>query len=437
MSRGGLHGRTVLLAASLATALSLLPIGLHWAWIGRARQVSAVEASAILEDPAAQAVLVDVRPLGAFQAGHLQGAVHWPVVEIASASSPDDVPASLHGKVLLLICDGGVASARAALALERIGVQTAYSIQGGMQAWIASAARPGSAVPAVRTIESSAGETAPLPSPASPSHEQTAAVLAGFVIKPAYMLLFLALIVMLRRNDATDLKTLRWGLIFFLAGEVFCSVNYIFFQDGSLLFEYLHSLGMVAGLGFIAWAGMEGLDRRVVGYSSATERCAVTALCAGCAKRRGGPCPLRQLFLYLSLALAAVALIPLTMQPQPVSYNTVIWGTPYNYSHATLHQWYELRFCPWAALVLFLGSFVALWRGGDAGVAPSKILLAGGTGLLGFGLLRTVLLQVYEERMVWYVFWEEATELIFAAGLVYVLWLFRKTLLHLPQPASA
>ncbi len=45
-------------------------------------------------------------------------------------------------------------------------------------------------------------------------------VITAFGVKPAYMLLALVWIVWLWRRQATDLVALRWGLIFFLGGEI-------------------------------------------------------------------------------------------------------------------------------------------------------------------------------------------------------------------------
>jgi hypothetical protein len=58
----------------------------------------------------------------------------------------------------------------------------------------------------------------------------------------------------------------------------------------------------------------------------------------------------------------------------------------------------------------------------------AKVLFAGGAGFLGFSFFRLFLFAPYADNVVWQFFWEEATEIIFIAGLVIILWLFRKGL---------
>ena len=108
--------------------------------------------------------------------------------------------------------------------------------------------------------------------------KQWLAVLTGFVIKPSHMLLCVALIVWLWRQRAPDLVALRWGLIIFLLGEASCAENYLFCKGRSELWEYLHNYGMSVGFAFTAYALLEGLDRRVIKYSPAKERCVALSL---------------------------------------------------------------------------------------------------------------------------------------------------------------
>ena len=56
-------------------------------------------------------------------------------------------------------------------------------------------------------------------------------------------------------------------------------------------------------------------------------------------------------------------------------------------------------------------------------------MTAFGLGCFSFGFLRLVLLSIYSDSMVWFVFWEEATELFFIAGIGLVIIIFKKALL--------
>jgi hypothetical protein len=152
-------------------------------------------------------------------------------------------------------------------------------------------------------------------------------------------------------------------------------------------------------------------------------------LCKACSKHADVPCGLRRLFLLLIPCAIVLAGIPLTASTHAVSYNTTIMGTPYNYSHASIHQLFEIRYAPLAA-IFFLGlAFAILALKGSRGVQPSKMLFGIGVGYLTFGLMRLVLLGLFSSDMVWFVFWEEATELLLVSAILTVLLLFRDKLL--------
>ena len=126
-------------------------------------------------------------------------------------------------------------------------------------------------------------------------------------MKPLYMLLSLMLILALRRVQSPDLGSVRWALISFLAGEGFCAVNYIFFQEQSHFVEYLHCSGMVVCFGFAAYAFLEGIDLRIIRFSAENEKCAALSLCDGCIKYTDAPCGLKRLFMVLIPAMSVVS----------------------------------------------------------------------------------------------------------------------------------
>jgi hypothetical protein len=45
-------------------------------------------------------------------------------------------------------------------------------------------------------------------------------------------------------------------------------------------------------------------------------------------------------------------------------------------------------------------------------------------GYLGFSYLRLAILTFSRDDIVWFVFWDEATELLLMAALAYLLWVF-------------
>jgi rhodanese-related sulfurtransferase len=419
----------------LVATAGILPLALYWLVIGRVPSVDPFVASDYLRTEHDHAVLVDVRDVAEYDASHLEGSVNWPLSQIASGPPLGTMPEQLHGKRLFLICNGGISSAEAARRLRSLGLADVWNVTGGIQSWIASAEQPG--YPAIATLMLGSGEATPLPYRSAPVVEQWLAVTAGFVVKPLYMLLSAVLILMLRRQSAKDLVFLRLGLILFLIGETFCTINYLFFNELSEAVEYLHGLGMVLGLSLILAALLEGLDSRIIHFSRAADKCAAIGLCKVCSKYAQAPCGLRRLFLILIPSATILAGIPLTATTQAVSYNTTILGTPYNYTHAVVQQLFEIRFAPVAAVVLLSLSFGKLALKGAQGVSRAKVLFGVGLAYLVFSLLRLMLLSMYSTDMVWFVFWEEATELILMAAILAVLLVFRQRLLGTPSPVAS
>jgi len=159
-----------------------------------------------------------------------------------------------------------------------------------------------------------------------PLMDQTALVGAVYGFKTLYMLLALAAIVLLWGEAVPALAALRWSMIFFLGGEVFCWINILFFFEESLLLEYLHSFFMVACLGFLAFSVMEALDHGLLHFSNPQKRCALSGVCKSCVKAKPGPCLLHRLFRWMIPIIGLVGLMPLAAQPLAISYNTSIFG---------------------------------------------------------------------------------------------------------------
>jgi len=411
------------LVVAMILAGGALPVILYGLVVGGVPTVTAKEAKACLSRSDADAVLVDVRPADSFAADHLDGAVNWPYDAIASLRSREDVPETLRGKTLLVICEGGVYGALATSRLERLGLESVRNVRGGLQAWVADARSP--CPIALATLRDSSGRTTGLPFRQAPVYEQWVAFVVGFIVKPFYMLLALVIVAILWRRRSPELAALRWGLIFFFIGEAFCAANYLAYEDRSFLFEYLHSFGMALCFGFVTYAAFEGMDRWLIRYSDLKETCAALPLCLRCIKYADVPCGLRRMFYVLIPATIVLAFMPLLAQPVLFSYNTNILGTFYNYSHPAIYQIYEIRYLPAVAIAALTVSFLVLLLKKTDPVSWSKVLFAAGMGALGFSLMRLFILAPYSDNQVWFVFWEEITELMFVAGAGIVLWIFR------------
>jgi len=127
-------------------------------------------------------------------------------------------------------------------------------------------------------------------------------------------------------------------------------------------------------------------------------------------------------------AAIILACMPLFARPVMVSYDTTVVGTVYNYSHPLVYQIFEIRYLPVAAVVLLSIGWTFLIACREQGIYWSKLFFAAGSGALGFSFFRLLLLHVYRDDLVWFVAWEEITELMFIVGTLATLWIFRDSL---------
>jgi hydroxyacylglutathione hydrolase len=104
-----------------------------WAAAGlptqRTDQISASRLRAD-EDARRDLAIVDVRSDGEWRRGHVDGAMHIPLPELAGRAA--ELPA---GKTVATICEGGTRSGLAASILERAGLDRIVNVTGGMSEW--------------------------------------------------------------------------------------------------------------------------------------------------------------------------------------------------------------------------------------------------------------------------------------------------------------
>ncbi len=274
---------------------------------------------------------------------------------------------------------------------------------------------------------------AALPFRSMPSQEQAAQVIAGLFIKPLYTLIALAALLALIGQPGADLAALRWALGAFVVGETFCAVNFYIYNHESLLSEYAHSYGMVLAFGFTAFALLDGLDARVLKLSNSDAPCAAVGLCGKCTRHQAEGCKARSMARFMLPILAGLLFIPLFSPLQPDAYAVSLFGFPYSYTRWNAYEMYERRVLPLLGLALFAIAFVPLLRRKSPPVPPlSKAMVAAGLGAFGFSFFRLVLNAIFATDLVWFEFWEEATELAFIALVALTLWEFRRTLLPVP-----
>jgi rhodanese-related sulfurtransferase len=443
------------LVVALVVLGSAAPIIAYWAMFGRVATVTPAEAKHHLRRPDSGASLVDVRPEEEFAAGHIDGALSWPLPEILAVRGADELPAWCRGRSLLLLCRVGLDSRLAARHLQHRDVPRVCRVRGGIQEWIRSAAieqppRPPPTDGRIREWLEQApapegaafdrwrvglDQVVELPFRRSPIAEQVAAVVAYFVLKPIYMLLALVWAARLWNRRSGDLVALRWGMLFFFLGEAACAVNYFGYRETSYLWDYLHGQGMLLSFAFVTYAVLDGFDRRVLGLSALERRCAALPLCGACVKFGQQSCGLRRMFHLIIPALMVVALMLPTADWQDTSYNTLIFGSVYNYAHLRVQQQYENVVCAVAALVLLGASLLALVQQPGHTFGLAKATFAGGVGALGFGMFRLLLGAAFDQNRVWFLFWEETTELVFIVGVGVVLGIFRRSLVDRVESA--
>jgi rhodanese-related sulfurtransferase len=402
-----------------------LPLLFYWLYCGQVSSVTPKQAQDILVEKTSSAVLVDVRSSSDYESFHINGAVLWPFQEIMELKAPAQMPSQLQNKMLLLICSGGLQSCTATRHLLELGLMNVKNVRGGIQEWIGYSSGCSGGVCTTASPESG---SSCLSFRISPLHEKVIAVASGFIIKPTYSILSLILVIILWRCKSPDLISLRWAMIFFFIGENFCAANYLFFADKSYLTEYLHSYGMLLSFGFTTYAVMDGIDRRILFLSAPDHKCAALQLCRQCVKYEKVPCKLRRVFYVMIPALAIVALMPLFANQSTTSYTTMIFGTCFHYARRLIYQHFEMQYCPLAAIILLSTSWLVLLFKKTRSLPWAKILFAAGIGPLGFGMFRTILTTMYSQNLVWFAFWEEATELMFIISVCFVLWIFRKSL---------
>jgi rhodanese-related sulfurtransferase len=387
--------------------------------------VSSKEARDLLLSEPSNTLLIDVQEKQEFDRIHIQNSVNIPYDHLLKHGISNDQMAMMRGKTVLVVCGSGLASAPVTKDLRKNFIK-AFNVKGGIDRWIADNSEPSAGAPSLLTRE---GGEPVFPFRIALSHEQWLAVLTGYGIKPLYTLLSLILIIILWKKKKVELVALKYAMIFFFTGENFCAANYLFFDHESYLFEYWHSLGMVLCLGMSAYALFEGLDRSVIHYFDPQKKCVFLGLCNQCIKYDKVSCALKRFFIFLCFSASTIALMPLFAKLKMISYNTEIWGTFYNYSHPVIYQVFEVRYGPIIGALGFASAALTLLIKKTDPFPLAKILFAGACGATGFSFFRFILFQGYEDNLVWMEFWEEITEFIFIAGLSFLLWLFRHSLL--------
>ena len=117
----------LLIAVALGSGLAL-----SWPMILRSRAGAAISSSQAVQMMNHQhAVLVDVRPSEAFNAGHVPQARNVPLADLEKKA-----PALPKNKPIIVICDIGRSAIGAATRLRALGFTEVVTLDGGLKAWM-------------------------------------------------------------------------------------------------------------------------------------------------------------------------------------------------------------------------------------------------------------------------------------------------------------
>jgi hypothetical protein len=142
-------------------------------------------------------------------------------------------------------------------------------------------------------------------------------------------------------------------------------------------------------------------------------------------------------FALLIPATVALAIMPLCAELKPTACDISILGTSVCYSETLSDQLFEIRYCPYLAMLLMTASWLVLLFKREEPVPLAKVLFAAGSGPLGFGFMRLFLAAAYRDNLIWFNAWEEITELLFVVAVAFVLWIFRLGLFRPESPTPS
>jgi len=403
-------------------------------------------------------MVLDVRSHENFVGGHIPGSRWVPLQSLEGFLSREGLPPGLS----LVICDDqGVFPAAAAAAAAWHSGPVFEAADGG-NGWEAAGL----------SLEKGEGRAPPPGPQARPRKElsllqQAVMSVLGVVLKPAYMLFCLGLILILAKTSALSLRMLFWGLVLFDLGETFCMLDYFFCPSGFLIIaplDLVHGAGMV-GLGCLGpWAFYRMFEERMggtrpdphtnpagnperaaeapqhshrpgvqtvgVGHagSGMPGGCLFRGFCGSCMVSQKTRCSFLRVLLLLFPALGALALLPLSLPLRPVHYTSFVFQSSLECGFPILNEFVELYgYAIMGGLSFLIAGFI-LWKGEPGFGRKMELPFFLGVGFASFALFRFMLHTAFHETFFWSNFWEEISELFAIFGIGWFLFVFRNTL---------
>lgn len=96
----------------------------------RGSKVTLLEATQMINQ--GKSVMVDVREQAEYATGHIRDAKHIPLKELSKRISELD---KFKSKSVIVVCQTGLRSGKAAAVLNQAGFKDVYSLSGGVSAW--------------------------------------------------------------------------------------------------------------------------------------------------------------------------------------------------------------------------------------------------------------------------------------------------------------
>lgn len=231
--------------------------------------------------------------------------------------------------------------------------------------------------------------------------ERSALMASLFNIKPLYMLLCVALLLVLWDRNSPPAQFLFWGFAALLLGELICGATFAAFRRELIVSEHIHSYGMLLEYSFIVRALIDLLDRR-------TQLEAVRS---------------RPIFAFAALTGMIATFLPQSVTTTPDGYQADLFGFNYIYARLEFNQWVEASFLPMASLAFFALTFFTTLKSKQGGsLPPAKIFLSAGAGLLMFSVLRLTLGVLFAQQLVWFEFSEEMIQLMVISTIAFSIW---------------
>lgn len=348
-----------------------------------------------------------------------------PVVSAAlRESKPERLDAGLlrSKERVFVICNTGLSSGKAVRGLRRRGFGNVYSVDGGMEAWLAGGYVPCRKGVCLRQSASpDAGPAGTVRRNDLTRFEQFIICFTSFGLKPVYELIALVMAIVIWRRSEAHWRSVRWGMLAFFLGENACAVNYLFYDLENFTWEFWHCYGMLVAFGFIFHGLIEFVDQHVVHYSQKDVSCAFLSLCRNCYKYIPVSCNLWLLFLFTIPAVLVLCSMPLSAPYKNFMSVGTVFGDEILFTHSMLQQMYEIRIYPVLAIALFAIAWIMLIAGKERAMEPSKAFFAAGLGVAGFSLMRFLIFWSYADNILWAETWEEITEFMFILSMAGIL----------------